>query len=180
MFLCGEIKRVASEEDPLIASEAPPQDELEKPVPLRTLLLTRDVFISSLNYALLALVDISFRAMQPLFLSTPITLGGLGLDPPIIGSVMSFYGVLNGVFIFFFFSRLTDYFGVKRVYVMGISASVPCFALFPILNHLARNSIERSGELGVEVWLVVGLQVAMSVLVSMCYGAYVSEDLDHL
>jgi len=88
---------------------------------------------------------------------------------------MSFYGVLNGVFIIFFFSRLTDYFGVKRVYVMGMSASVPCFALFPILNHLARNSIERSGELGVQVWLVVGLQVAMSVLVSMCYGAHVSQ-----
>ena len=133
-----------------------------------------------MNYALLALVDISFRALQPLFLSTSIALGGLGLDPPVIGTVMSFSGILNGVFIVFFFSRLTDYLGVKRVYMMGISASVPCFSLFPIINHLARKSIERSGGLGAEVWAAVGLQVSMSVLVTMCYGAHVSKNLDHL
>jgi MFS family permease len=140
----------------------------------------RDVLISAVNYALLGLIDVSFRALQPLFMSTPVVLGGLGLDPPIIGTVMSFLGILNGVFIVFFFARLTDYFGVKRVYVMGVSASVPCYLLFPIINHLARNSIERSGGLGVEVWVAVGLQVATSVLVCMCYGAHVSKDLDHL
>ena len=128
-----------------------------------------------MNYAFLALVDISFRALQPLFLSTPIALGGLGLDPPIIGTVLSVYGILNGVFTVFFFSRLTDYFGVKRVYVTGISASVPCFCLFPIMNHLARSSVERNGKLGVEVWIAVGSQVAISVVVSMCFGAHVSE-----
>jgi MFS family permease len=132
------------------------------------------------NYAFLGLIDVSFRALQPLFMSTPVVLGGLGLDPPIIGTVMSFFGILNGVFIVFFFARLTGYFGVKKVYVMGMSASLPCFLLFPIINRLARNSIERSGGLGVEVWIAVGLQVVMSVLVCMCYCAHVSKDLDHL
>ena len=168
-----------SEEDPLLTSEAPSQNELEKPLPLRDL-LTREVLVASANYALLALVEISFRTMQPLFLSTPIAVGGLGLDPPIIGAVMSAYGILNGVFTVCFFSRLTDYFGAKRVYVMGISASAPCFLLFPVINHLARNSIERSGGLGMGVWLVVGLQVVLSVFVSSsCFGAHVSKHLDH-
>jgi len=100
------------EEYPLLTSEAPSQDEVEKPLPLRDL-LTREVLVSSANYALLALVDMSFRTLQPLFLSTPIAIGGLGLEPPTIGTVMSVYGILNGVFTVFFFSRLTVYFGAR-------------------------------------------------------------------
>ena len=174
-FFCGGKKRVASEEGPLLA----PENELEKPVPLRNL-LTRDIIVVSVNYALLALVDIAFHALQPLFLSTPIALGGLGLDPPMIGTVMSSFGVLNGVFTIFYFSRMTDYFGVKWVYLIAITATVPCFLSFPIINHLARNSIERSGGLGLEVWVVVGLQVMMSVLVCFGYGASVSKKMNYL
>jgi len=169
-FLFGGNKRVASEEDPLLAPESSPQNELEKPIPLRNL-LTRDVIVASANYAFIALVDISFRALQPIFLSTPVAAGGLGLDPPTIGTVMSFFGILNGFFTVLYFSRMTDYFGVKRVYLIGITSAVPCFLLFPIINHLARNSIERSGILGTEVWVTVGLQVAMSVLLALCYGS---------
>ena len=110
-------------------------------------------------------------------MSTPIALGGLGLDPPAIGTVMSFFGILNGVFAVFFLSRLTDYFGVKGVYLICMAASVPCFFLFPIINHLARNSIERSGGLEADVWVAVGLQVAMSVLLCMCYGKHVSKKM---
>ena len=61
----------------------------------------------------------SFRALQPLFLSTPIAIGGLGFDPPTIGTVMSVYGTLNGVFTIFFFSRLTRD-GLFRREIMGV------------------------------------------------------------
>jgi len=133
-------------------------------------LLTRDVIIVSANYSFLGLVDISFRALQPVFLSTPIALGGLGLDPPAIGTIMSSFGILNGFFTVCFFSRMADYFGVKWVYLIGVTAAVPCFCLFPIINLLARNSIERSGGLGLEVWVAIGLQVVTLVLVCMSYG----------
>ena len=138
------------------------------------------MIVACANFAILALVDMSFRALQPVFFSTPIALGGLGLDPPMIGTVMSFFGILNGLITVFFFSRMTDYLGVKGVYLMGITASMPCFFLFPIINYLARNSMERSGELGTEVWIAVGLQVIMSVLVALCYGASVSKQLSDL
>lgn len=89
---------------------------------------------------------------------------------------MAFSGALNGAFTIFFFSRMTDYFGVKLVYLIGMAAAVPCFSLFPILNLLARNSIERSGGLGLEVWAAVGLQVVMVVLNSMCCGASIHSN----
>ena len=133
--------------------------------------------VASANYAFLGLIDISFRTLQPVFLSTPIALGGLGLDPPAIGTIMSSFGILNGFFAVCFFSRMADYFGVKWVYLIGMTAAIPSFALFPIINFLARNSIERSGELGLEVWAAISLQVAMVVLVCMCYGTSAPTNL---
>jgi hypothetical protein len=133
------------------------------------------VIVASASYAFLALIDMSHRALLPVFFSTPIAFGGLGLDPLVIGTIMSFFGVLNGVVTVFFFSRMTDYLGVKGVYLLGIAAAVPCFSLYPIINYLARNSVERSGGLGAEVWAAVGLQVTMWVLISLCYGMSVSS-----
>ena len=174
-FLCGDKERVASEEDSLLTSEPTPQNELEKPMPLRNLCLMRDVLVASANYALLALIDISFRTLQPVFLSTPVALGGLGLDPPAIGTVMSFGSIMSGVFVVFFFPQMTNRFGMKRVYLMGVTAAVPCFALFPVINYLARNSIERGDGLGTEVWVAVGFQIVAMVLIFMCYGTSALE-----
>ena len=55
------------------------------PVPLRGLLVF-PVLISITNYGLLALLDISKAALHPLFLSTPIAFGGLGLSPPTVSA----------------------------------------------------------------------------------------------
>ena len=162
-----------SEEDPLLTDGTQTHDQLEKPLPLRDL-LTRDVLIASANYAFLALVDISFRALQPVFLSTPIELGGLGLDPPVIGTVIAFFSILNGLATVCLFSRLTDYFGAKKLYVMGTAATIPCFILFPVISYLARLSAEQSGGLGTEVWVAVFVQLVLSVIFYLGYGASVS------
>ena len=172
-LLRGEKKRVGSEEDPLLTSNAPPPNQLEEPTSLRNL-LTRDVIVASASYSFLAVVDISFRTLLPVFLSTPVAVGGLGLDPPAIGTIMSVSGILSGIFTVFLFSPMTDYFGVKRVYLIGAIAAVPCFALFPVMNYLARGSIECSGRLGLGVWVVVGLQILMRMLNAQCYGTSAS------
>ena len=128
------------------------------------------MIVASANYSFLAVVDISFRTLLPVFLSTPILVGGLGLDPPLIGTIMSFTGILNGIFTVFLFPRMTDWFGVKWVYLIGAIAAVPCFSLFPIMNYLGRNYIESGGGVGLWVWVAVGLQVFLSVLNGLCYG----------
>ncbi|KAF9495659.1 hypothetical protein BDN71DRAFT_1506594 [Pleurotus eryngii] len=45
----------------------------------------------------LPFLDISFREIQPLFLSTPVELGGLGLPAPAVGHILAVFGVLNGL-----------------------------------------------------------------------------------
>jgi len=140
-------------------------DENERPLPFRKLLIP-PVLIASGNYAVLAFVDIAYRAVQPLFFSTPIELGGLGLDPPVIGTILSCFGVLNGFFQVFFFAKMIRQIGSKNVFMLGMASAIPCFALFPIMNYLAREQ-----GLSLVVWFVVGLQIAFSVLIGSCYGA---------
>ncbi|KAF5327853.1 hypothetical protein D9619_004779 [Psilocybe cf. subviscida] len=137
----------------------------EKPLPLRSL-LTRRVIIAAGNYATLSLVDTSFRAIQPVFLSTPIHLGGLGLPPSTIGNLLSIFGVLNGVFQVFFFAQIHDRWGSKRVFIAGIAAALPAFASFPVINYLA-----RAQGYSMMVWTAVGFQILTSVALGLSHGA---------
>ncbi|KAF5310961.1 hypothetical protein D9619_007779 [Psilocybe cf. subviscida] len=137
----------------------------EKPLPLYSL-LTRRVIIATGNYATLSFVDISFRAIQPVFLSTPIHLGGLGLPPSTIGNLLSIFGILNGVFQAFFFAQIANYWGTKSVFIAGIAAALPAFASFPIINYLAK--IQGNSLM---VWTAVGFQIVMSVAISLSHGA---------
>ena len=170
-FLGFKKKTVESTAQPEIPEEEAPAaqriegpPEVGKPLPLRAL-LTRRVIIAAGNYASLSLVDISFRAIQPLFLSTPIHLGGLGLPPATIGKLLSIYGILNGVFQVFFFARITDRLGSKTVFLGGIASGIPAFALFPIINYLARHQ-----GYSIVVWIAVGFQIMVSIILTFCYG----------
>jgi len=139
----------------------------EKPpvVPLRSL-LTRRVIIAAGNYATLSLVDIAFRSIQPLFLSTPIDRGGLGMPPPVIGNMLSIYGIFNGILQVFFFAKIIDRLGSKNTYVYGLACALPAFALYPVTNWIARNH-------GVTpiVWALLIVQIFFSIGYSLCYGA---------
>lgn len=144
-----------------------PTESTEKPpvVPLRSL-LTRRVIIAAGNYATLSLIDIAFRSIQPLFLSTPIELGGLGMPPQVIGNVLSIYGIFNGILQVFFFAKIIDRWGSRNTFVWGMTCAIPAFALYPIINWIARTE-------GVTpiVWILVLVQIFMSIGYSLCYGA---------
>ncbi|KAF8501373.1 member of major facilitator superfamily multidrug-resistance, DHA1 sub-family [Russula emetica] len=139
-------------------------DDAEKPYSLRRL-MTRRVLLSVTNYATLSLVDISYRAIHPLFFSTPISKGGLGLDPPSIGKILACFGILNGIFQVTCFARAHALFGIKRLFVGGLCCAVPMFALFPVMNALARVH-----GLGPAVYSAVVLQIIFSLGLSSCYG----------
>jgi len=125
-----------------------------------------------MNYASLSLVDISFRAVQPLFFSTPIHLGGLGLLPPTIGTILSCYGILNGTLSIFFFARIHERWGTKKVFLAGVASAIPVFATFPILNAMARVQ-----GLSTMVWIGVAAQVVLSIFLSLSYGELTTSKL---
>ena len=136
----------------------------DKPLPLRALLVPR-VLIAAGNYAAMALVDIAFRSVQPVFFATPIELGGLGLDPPRIGNILSIYGVLNGLFQIFFFADMHDRFGSKAIYSVALVSGIPLMLTYPLLNALAQTQ-----GLSWMVWSMVGVQVMLSMILNLAYG----------
>ncbi|KAJ7510502.1 member of major facilitator superfamily multidrug-resistance, DHA1 sub-family [Mycena galericulata] len=137
----------------------------EEAVPLRGL-MTRRVIVAASTYAFLSLVDIALRAIQPLFMATPIELGGLGLPTVRIGNLLSIFGVFNGIFQVFFFARVHDYLGSKATFTLGIASALPTFATFPLLSYLARTQ-----GLSTLVWAVTILQIILSIGLSFSYGA---------
>ncbi|KAF9495654.1 MFS general substrate transporter [Pleurotus eryngii] len=137
------------------------------PLPLRAL-LTKPVLTATASYAALALVDIAYRAIQPLFLSTPLELGGLGWPPARIGRLLATWGVLNGLFTACFFSRIHNRWGTKTIFIWGIASAIPVFALFPLINCAARRAGAGGGVL---VNALTLLQVVVSMGLSLSYGS---------
>lgn len=136
-----------------------------QPLPLRELMIP-PVLIAALNYACLALVDISTRAVQPVFFSTPVELGGLGLPPHHIGKILAVYGILNGFLQIFFFAKTQARFGAKNTYMAGIASSLLTFISFPIISALARKGEDAQWF----VWFAVGCQVVTSLPINFSYG----------
>lgn len=138
-----------------------------KPLPLGQLLIPR-VVLAALNYACLALVDICTRAIQPVFFSTPIELGGLGLPPHHIGKILSVYGILNGFVQIFYFAKTQARFGPKNTYLAGIASSLLVFVMFPVINSFARVA----GITHWLVWAAVGFQIVVSIFINFSYGKH--------
>lgn len=140
--------------------------DTQQQLPVRAL-LTYPILLSVASYAMLAILDIAYRAMQPLFLSTPIALGGLGLTPARIGALLSAFGLLNGVFQALYFPRIIERFGVRLVYLVGICMFAVLYSMFPLINYVA-----TVGGLNVIVWFLLVVQLAASVSVDMAYGTF--------
>lgn len=139
---------------------------VEKPLSLRSV-LTYQVVIAAANYASLSLVDMCFRAIHPVFLATPIEMGGLGLSPPTIGKILSLLGILNGILQVCFFAKIHDRWGSKKVFIGGLLSSLPAFALFPVINILARKFGYSPA-----VWIAVGAQILIFIILNVSYGTF--------
>ena len=140
--------------------------QAERPLPLRSLLIPR-VLIAAGNYASLSLVDIAIKAIQPVFLSTPIQLGGLGLPPSSIGTLLSVQGILNGIFSIFFFAKIHDRWGPKKTFIGGLASTIPAIIMLPVANSLARTQGYSIG-----VWIAIGIQIVAGISHNLSFGQY--------
>lgn len=132
-------------------------DPVEMPVPFSGL-MTRTVLTPAINYAAIAFLDISLRSIQPLFFSTSLDNGGLGLLPHQIGLIMSVGGLINGFALVAIFPVLDRWLGTKFLLYISVFTMLPAFALLPVINLVARSQIAPG-----LVQAIVGLQVFLTI-----------------
>ena len=130
-------------------------------------MLTRPVLLSVANYGVLALANIGFLVLIPLFLATPIALGGLGLPPSTIGAILGILGLLDGTTQALLFSRLINKWGPKRVFQVGMLMFIPLHTLFPTMSIIAN----AHGGVTPVVWALLSVQMALIVIVDFAFGA---------
>jgi hypothetical protein len=139
-------------------------ETVRKPQPLRAILIP-PVIIATINLAALALTDRLYIASEALFLSTPIEDGGLGLSVSAIGTFSSTAGIVVGISQVLFFAPLHAKLGSKYLFILGLSAAIPRFVLWPAANWIAR----RDGYTGL-IWFGLGLQMCCSAFIQFAYG----------
>lgn len=143
-----------------------PGDRDTSPVPTLTLLKTYSVMLPIANYGVLALVDIGLFALVPLFYSTPVEIGGLGLSPLAIGVCMMAFGIGNGLFQILFVARAVDRFGERRVFCSAVLAFFPILVAFPMMSWV----IQAQKEVTPAIWALVLVQLLSWAVVDTAYA----------
>ncbi|KAF7337175.1 MFS domain-containing protein [Mycena venus] len=158
-----------TETDPLLpASEnAVPAAANPDTVPPLRELLTRNVRIALLNHVLLSFCDMAHDSMVPLVFSTPISLGGLGLEPYDIGLIMGLCGISNAIVQVVLGGWIIRYFGPRRVFIGAFCAFGLIFSAYPLLNILARCA----GRVDAAVLVVLVCQLSGSFIVYFSFAA---------
>jgi MFS family permease len=141
-----------------------PSTPKDAQLPIRDVLTPR-VVTAVVNYSLLALLDIALRALQPLFYTISIPLGGLGFSPPIVGLCLGAFGLFSGLYQAFIFTPIYNRFGTKNIFVTAMLTFVPMFALFPLMNLSARH-----GGVNAVTWAELTLQGILYVIMDMGFS----------
>ncbi|KAG1791882.1 major facilitator superfamily domain-containing protein [Suillus plorans] len=144
------------------SAEANSDEVLLRPLPLRASLTPRVLTVTA-SYVTMAVFYMTFNSILPLFYATPIELGGLSLDPPLIGAILSVSGIAHGAFQLLFYARLHDHFGAGAIHTTGVSSGIPIVILFPVINALARVQ-----GMSLAVWLCVAAQHVLTTSLMMC------------
>ena len=141
--------------------------------PLRALFIA-PVIAAVLNYSLLALSDISFLAILPIYLaSTP-----LSLTPRAIGALIGGMGMFSGILQVFCTAKLIDRWGAKRVYQVSICAIFPLWALFPIAVSVAtRDDTDRYPW---SLWFLAFIGLILVAAMYTAYSEYSKLDSIHI
>ena len=151
--------------DPLQNGDEAHPDHVDEPLPPLRVILTKPVVLSIANHLWLAFLDVALLALHPLFFATPIRLGGLGMSPATIGLCLGFFGLLDGVAHGLFFPKIIRLVGLRKLFLTSVFCFVPMFAMFPIVNHFARE-----WGLSPAVWALILFHFVISSATEMGFG----------
>jgi MFS family permease len=150
-------------------AENPPDDlptNGAQPIPMLTLLKTYSVMIPIANYGILGLVDIGVFVLLPLFYASPIEIGGLGLPPPIIGTFLAIYGIVDGTVQALFAAKIIERIGTKKVFCSAVLCFYPLIILFPIMSAV----VIAQAKVGPVIWILLIVQLIFMVLMDLSYS----------
>jgi hypothetical protein len=119
---------------------------------------------------LLSLLDVTLVVLQPLFLSTPIDAGGLGLDPATIGLILGAFHLVFGILDTICLAWLCRTLGTGQLYRTTIALFFVAIWTFPMMSWIA-----KSQGLVFLLWAVMGVQFVITVLNGMAFR----ESLNH-
>jgi hypothetical protein len=159
-----------TERSPLLIQEQE-SAALSAPEPTRPTIksiLVRPVFVALLNQFCLTFMDMCQFALSVLFYSTPVHLGGLGLDPSKIGTIMGVFGCCNGLIQLKFLGPTLRRFGAKKVFSVCYTGMLVTFMMYPIMTYFAK----RAGGIDGFVATFMAIQLACGFLITMAYGMH--------
>ncbi|KAF9453691.1 MFS general substrate transporter [Macrolepiota fuliginosa MF-IS2] len=150
-----------------------PSDEYiptDAPLPTRAL-LTPPVLLTVSCYFLLGLSYLAHNAVQPLFLAMPIPVGGLSLQPSQIGFILGLYGLHNSITQTFLLGPSIRRFGLRTVFRSAISAFIPIFLLFPLMNIYAKDwYFHQNTNSRIIMFTLLVLQLALLSVAEFGFG----------
>ena len=127
---------------------------------------TRELLFIYLNNAVLSFLDMGYFVLLPLFYSTSITLGGLGLDPFTIGFTIGTFGCINAVIQAKLLGLLIRKYGARKVYIVSCPSLFICFTLYPVMRFLA----QFSGRVDGFVIACMMIQMSSYMCISCAFG----------
>lgn len=140
----------------------------ENKVELRTfwsLITDKHVMMPLLSYALVGMIDSAFGNFQPLFYTSLVSSGGLGIASNLCGLVTCAYCIVMAFFNFFILPRVIKAFSVKGVLIFAITMSFVMIIFFPIMS-----AVTAVHGVGMITWFLVALQILAYSSFYMSYG----------
>ena len=106
--------------------------------------------------------------LLPLFYSTSIPLGGLGLNPFIIGITFGTFGCINAVIQAKLLGPLIRRYGARKMYIVSCPCLFVCFTLYPVMRFLT----QLSGRVDGFVIACMIIQMSFYMCIYCTYGTY--------
>ena len=135
---------------------------------VKPLLFNRGLIIIYINFAALSFLDMGYAALLPLFYSTSIPLGGVGLDPYKIGITLGSFGCVNAIVQARFLGPSIRKFGARKVYIFSFPGLFACVTLYPIIRYFA----QYFGRVNNLVVVCMIVQLSFQMLIFSSYGIY--------
>ncbi|KAJ8113661.1 hypothetical protein OPT61_g4258 [Boeremia exigua] len=104
----------------------------------------------------------TFTAVNPVFLYTPVRLGGLGFPPELIAAVIGFSGASQAAWLLLVFPALHKRIGTGQILRLAAWTWPFFFAIHPFLNILLRHNQEAAFWAIGPAALAIGSGVAMA------------------